>query len=100
MAFGDPSGSARVGFPPDVASTEKWLTLDGVPAGRWRLPDDTNLDLLEAHIKAAMRSGDVFTVEVQTDSGSCASRILLNGKALPYVVLSETDGVSRRGSPF
>lgn len=70
-----------------ASSTQKWLAVDGLPGQRWRLPDDANLDLLEMQIKAAMRSGDAVTIEVV--SPSCHSRIVLNGHALPFVVLFE-----------
>jgi hypothetical protein len=67
---------------------EKWLTLSASDAS-WRLPDDANLDHLEALIKAAMRSSDPLTVEVQGETPAHRMCLLLNGSALPFAVLSE-----------
>ena len=85
MAIGNPEPSRDPSRP-----AQKWLGLDGVPEQRWRLSDDANLDMLEAHIKAAMRSGEAVTVEVRSDCPPFQSRIVLNGRALAFVVLFET----------
>jgi hypothetical protein len=74
------------------ASTGKWLSLEGAEPQRWRLPDDTNLDFIEAHIKMAMRRGEAFAFEVHDDTESIGRRVVLNGRALPFVVLYETRG--------
>ncbi|HWS48153.1 MAG TPA: hypothetical protein VN636_19980 [Acidimicrobiia bacterium] len=76
----DIGGSSRAG---------KWLVVGRDPSQRWRLADDTNLDYIEAQIKAAMRSGDTLTVEVGCVEGSQKHRLVLNGHALPYVLLIE-----------
>jgi hypothetical protein len=68
--------------------TQKWLTL-GESGASWRLPDDANLDHVEALIKAAMRGSDPLSIEVQSDSPAHRTWLLLNGKALPFVALSE-----------
>jgi hypothetical protein len=68
--------------------TQKWLAF-GDSAASWRLPDDTNLDHLEALIKAAMRSADPLAIEVQDDTTTNRTCLVLNGRALPFVVLSE-----------
>jgi hypothetical protein len=70
-------------------SIEKWLVLDGMPDQRWRLADDTNLDILEAHIKAAMHSGEALSIEVESDCAPFQTRLVLNGRALAFVVLCE-----------
>lgn len=70
------------------ASMQKWLTL-GESRVSWQLPDDTSLDLLEALIKAAMRSGDPLTVEVEGAQRGHRVSLVLNGRAMPFVVLSE-----------
>jgi hypothetical protein len=67
----------------------KFLVLGSDPATTWRLPDDLNLSYLEAQIKAAMRSGDALTLEVLDDGATRRSVIVLNGSALPFVVLTE-----------
>jgi hypothetical protein len=73
-----------------ASSTCKWLEVGGEQAERrWRLPDDTNLDVLEAQIKAAMSSGEPIGVEVLPDAPSTRRTIVLNGRAMPFVVLSE-----------
>ena len=72
-------------------TTEKWLTLAQADAS-WRLSEDQNLDLLNALIKAAMRSGDPLTVEVQGETPTHRISLILNGRALPFVVLSERPG--------
>ena len=65
----------------------KWLVL-GESGARWRLPDETNVDHLEIEIRAAIRSGTPLSIEVEDDSaGRCC--IVLNGRSLTYVVLSE-----------
>jgi hypothetical protein len=83
-------GEARAELVLDVAPplTQKWLTLSESDAS-WRLPEGTNLDHLEALIKAAMRSGDPLDVEVEGESPAHRMCLLLNGRALPFVVLSE-----------
>jgi hypothetical protein len=62
-----------------------YLAVNGL---QWRLHTDTNLDHLEAQIKAAMRSGDPFAIETDApDANGHSARIVLNGHAVPYVVL-------------
>lgn len=77
---------------PDLAPVRSYLAVNGL---QWRLRSDASLDHLEAQIKAAMRSGDPFAVETDAPSaGAQSARIVLNGHALPYVVLWEqTDTV-------
>ena len=81
------------GTPRDDSSPEcsraKWLALGGIPGQAWPLHDDTNLDVLEVQIKTAMRSGDALTVELPSDEESIGRRLVLNGNALPVVLLFE-----------
>jgi hypothetical protein len=67
----------------------KWLAIGGLTNSRWRLPDDANLDFLEAQIKTAMRAGDSITVDIVDEEPFTERRLLLNGSALPFVVLIE-----------
>jgi hypothetical protein len=71
-------------------SNPKWLSLRGDGKERLRLPDDTSLAALEAHIKAAMRSGDALMIELQPDEHATDRRVILNGSALGFVVLLES----------
>jgi hypothetical protein len=71
-----------------AAGTQKWLEL-GDSGARWRLPDDADVNYLEAVIKAAMRGGEPLTIEVRGDDPAIRSYVVLNGKALGFVVLCE-----------
>ena len=82
MSDGAPDGSAP--------TTAKWLVVSGVDGQRWRLPDDTNLDFVEAHLKAVMNRGEAFVVEVCAENEKAARRVVLNGRALAFVELYET----------
>jgi len=73
--------------PAPAATTPKWLVL-GESGARWRLPDETNVDHLEIVIRAAIRTGTPLSIEVEEDSTG-RSCIVLNGRSLTYVVLSE-----------
>jgi hypothetical protein len=76
--------------PDEPAPVRGYLAVNGL---QWRLRNDTNLDHLEAQIKAAMRSGDPFAIETEApDTDGRSARIVLNGHALPYVVLWEQPG--------
>jgi hypothetical protein len=81
------------GTPPDPTTPvapparEKWLAL-GDSGARWRLPDETKLDYLEIVIRAAIRSGEPLSIEVHDDCGG-RSCVVLNGRSLTFVVLSE-----------
>jgi hypothetical protein len=73
-----------------ASSTRKWLEVGSEQTEqRWRLPDDANLEFVEAHIKAAMRSGEAYAVEVLCDAATLRRTIVLNGRAMPLVVLFE-----------
>ena len=72
-----------------LTSNPKWLSFSGGGEQSWLLRGDTNLALLEAHIKAAMRSGEPLEVELQPDDPTTQSRVILNCHALAFVVLSE-----------
>jgi hypothetical protein len=71
-----------------AADTQKWLVF-GDSGARWPLPDDADLNYLEAVIKAAMRGGEPLTIEVRGDDPAIRSYVVLNGKALGFVVLCE-----------
>lgn len=72
--------------PTAARPTSKWLVV-AESGARWRLPDETNLEHLEIVIRAAMRGGAPLSIEVENDAGrSC---IVLNGRTLTYVALSE-----------
>ena len=79
--------TSNINRPTEPAHARGYLAVNGQ---QWRLRNDTSLDHLEAQIKAAMRSGDPLAVETDapTRDGQSA-RIVLNGHALPYVVLWE-----------
>ena len=81
-----PAGGAAPA-PAPAPSGPKWLVL-GESGARWRLPDDTNVDHLEIVIRAAIRTGTALSIEVEDDSAG-RSCIVLNGRSLTYVVLSE-----------
>ena len=81
-----PAGAAAAA-PAPAPPAPKWLVL-GESGARWRLPDETNVDHLEIVIRAAIRTGTALSIEVEDDSaGRCC--IVLNGRSLTYVVLSE-----------
>ena len=90
MALGVPTPTSDSSTNGSSFPTCKWLELEGAQSHRWRLSDDTNLDFVEAHIKAAMRKGEAFAFEVHADDESIGRRVVLNGRALPFVVLYET----------
>jgi len=71
-----------------AAGTQKWLVF-GDSGARWQLPDDADLNYLEAVIKAAMRGGEPLTIEVRGADAAARSYVVLNGKALGFVVLCE-----------
>jgi hypothetical protein len=85
---GGETASSRDGWSP--TSNPTWLALGGDGEQRLRLPDGTNLAALEAHIKAAMRSGDALMIELQPDEHASDCRVILNGNALPFVILAES----------
>jgi hypothetical protein len=59
---------------------------------QWQLRGTTNLDHLEARIKAAMRSGEALDIEIEAGrDGASSARVVLNGRALPYVELWNED---------
>jgi hypothetical protein len=71
----------------EPAPLRSYLAVNGF---QWRLRTDANLDHVEAQVKAAMRSGDPFAVETDPQAaGGESARIILNGHALPYVLLWE-----------
>jgi hypothetical protein len=72
----------------EAPASPKWLML-GEAGMRWRLPDDTNLDHLEVMIRAAIRGGEPVSIEVQGDGTALRSCLVLNGRSLRFVVLSE-----------
>jgi hypothetical protein len=49
-----------------------------------------NLEFLEAQIKTAMRGGEALAVEVLDDASTRRQTLILNGRALPFVVLMAT----------
>jgi hypothetical protein len=70
-------------------STHKWIA-SGDSNALWRLPDDANLEHLEAMIKAAFRGGEPLAIEVlDADDPAIRSSLIMNGRALPHVVLFE-----------
>ena len=73
-----------------MQTTKKWLVLAGADGQRWRLPDDTNLDFVEAHLKAVISRGEAFVFEVKDDGEKNGRRVVLNGRALGFVELYET----------
>ena len=87
MAVSELGGTPVESAPAAAPAPSKWLAV-GESGARWRLPDDTNLDLLEVRIRASMRSGEPLSIEVEdaTEGRRC---IVLNGRSLTYVVLSE-----------
>jgi hypothetical protein len=46
----------------EPANSSRILAVNGL---QWRLRSETNLDHLEAQIKAAMRSGEPFAIETE-----------------------------------
>jgi hypothetical protein len=72
-----------------ASATETWLVLDADGSQRFRLPNETSLDFLEAQIKAAMRTGDALTVDLVAEHASTRSCLVLNGHALAFVLLTE-----------
>ena len=84
IQFGADTSDATSSAEP--ATVRGYLAVNGL---QWRLRNDTNLDHLEAQIKAAMRSGDPFAIETDAPGDGRSARIVLNGHALPYVVLWE-----------
>jgi len=88
MAVSEVHGTpARPAAAAAVVPTPKWLVI-GESGARWRLPDETNLDHLEVVIRAAIRSGEPLSIEVEDDSVA-RTCIVLNGRSLAFVVLSE-----------
>ena len=91
MAIGVPESTtdaARNGSAP--TTTTKWLELAGADGRRWRLPDDTNLDFVEAHLKSVISKGEAFVFEVHGEADKIGRRVVLNGRALGFVELYET----------
>jgi hypothetical protein len=73
------------------SSTSTWLALATAHGQqRWRLAEDANVEFLEAQIKTAMRGGEALAVEVLDDASSRRQTLILNGRALPFVVLIAT----------
>jgi hypothetical protein len=66
-----------------------WLTFHGNSQARFGLREQTSPVLLELQIKAAMRSGDAMTVELEPEGVAKQRRIIINPHALPFVILSE-----------
>jgi len=87
------SHASNGAVPAESATTTKWLEVLGGLNQRWRLPDDANLDVLEALIKRAFACGEALSVEVYADNRSSQRRIVLNGRALPFVCLLEVSGI-------
>jgi hypothetical protein len=87
MAVSELGGTPAESAPAAAPATSKWLAL-GESGARWRLPDETNLDLLEVMIRASMRSGEPLSIEVEDDTAGRRC-IVLNGRSVMWVVLSE-----------
>jgi hypothetical protein len=78
-------------FEESRSSADSWLALGTVHGEqRWRLPEDVNLEFLEAQIKTAMRGGEALAVEDLDDASTRRQTLILNGRALPFVVLMAT----------
>jgi hypothetical protein len=59
---------------------------------QWQLRTATNLDHLEARIKAAMGSGEALDIEIEgRTEGARSARVVINGRALPFVELWNED---------
>jgi hypothetical protein len=68
-----------------------WLSFEGNGQARFELGEELSPVLLELRIKAAMRSGDAITVELQPEGVAQQRRIIINPQALPFVVLTESE---------
>jgi len=66
-----------------------WLSFEGNGQARFELGEEMSPMLLELRIKAAMRSGDAVTVELQPEGVAQKRRVIINPHALPFVVLTE-----------
>jgi hypothetical protein len=74
-------------FPP--TASRLWLSFEGNGQARFGLREEMSSVLLELQLKAAMRSGNALTVELQPEGVAKQRRIIINPHALPYVILSE-----------
>jgi hypothetical protein len=66
----------------------KWLSF-GDSTDRFLLLEDVSVSMLELQIKAAMRSGDPLSIEVQAQVEETTRHVILNPRVLPYVVVTE-----------
>ena len=90
VAIGIPEETSAGSTNGCARANAKWLVLPGPDGQCWRLPDDTNLDFVEAHLKAVMNRGEAFVCEVHGGNDKLGRRVVLNGRALPFVELYET----------
>ena len=69
-------------------ASAKWLSF-GDSTDRFLLLEDVSVSMLELQIKAAMRSGDPLSIELQPEVEGTNRHVILNPRVLPYVVVTE-----------